>query len=974
MNETIPNEQKTSDAFLQIAQQAQVGREDLIEPLPVPLASNRIFELKPGCDAVCRPSVPCDEAWFDAELKRLRTEWAPFLANHAPPLPQTRERLEVRTFDWRIDCQTRPGRLPEALAGNGEWETVTVPHYGGPIGRATAFYRTTITLPQIEDRKRLWLHFEAVDYIAKVYLNGNFIGAHEGLFAPFEFDVTDEVLPDAENVLLVQVENDAICMGNNSWDSTDSGDKIYAATGPGWDDPHIGWHHCPPGMGIYRTVWFETRPERFIEDGWVRPLPAESAIELWLEVHATAVGNSELEAVIEIFGRNFEKEVLPRTEMVLKGVPGIGKNYYRLRLPLETDRLWCCETPWLHTLQVQVGEDAQELIFGMRSFYIEEQVEPKGRLFLNGNPIRLRGVNTMGHEQQCVMAGDFDQLLDDFLIYKMAGLNYIRFTQRPVEHEVYAVCDALGLMAQADLPLFQNLRRNQFNEAVRQSSEMERFTRRHPSVVMTSFFNEPFPPKWHNALHRHLSKEEVNAFFASASTAVLQENPDRVIKPVDGDYDPPSPGLPDNHCYTLWYNGHGIEFGKLEAGYWQAIKPGWCYACGEYGAEGLDPVDLMRRRYPAEWLPQRAGEEREWTPRRIRKAQSGDMYQLFYDRPATLEGWVEASQNFQAWTITAMTEAFRRDPRMVSFALHLGIDAFPSGWMKTIVDCERRPKKGFFTFRDALAPVLPSLRAPRRFWWTGESFEAELWISNDLPAEQTDLQLQAELRQGANRIAVLSEPLLPLPAWDAQGVGRITLPLPDTDTRTACTLLLQVCDKNGDLLGQSTYAFDVFARTGDLPDWKPRPELTEDMLEQVRAGKTVVCGPLPQGIYRFGDIEFEIAPINMGNLIFCSRATGHPLVEGFESNDFRLWFDNSTGYASPFADSVIAGLDWEPILLSGHGAGFGKQRTPAPVAAEKKIGNGRLIVCQLHLENRLAKNPPATIFARRLQEAAANIT
>ena len=36
-------------------------------------------------------------------------------------------------------------------------------------------------------------------------------------------------------------------------------------------------------------------------------------------------------------------------------------------------------------------------------------------------------------------------------------------------------------------------------------------------------------------------------------------NPDQVIKHVDGDYDPPTDGIPDNHCYPMWYNGHGID-------------------------------------------------------------------------------------------------------------------------------------------------------------------------------------------------------------------------------------------------------------------------------------------------------------------------------------------------------------------------------------------------------------------------------
>jgi hypothetical protein len=571
----------------------------------------------------------------------------------------------------------------------------------------------------------------------------------------------------------------------------------------------------------------------------------------------------------------------------------------------------------------------------------------------------------MGHEQLCVIAGDLEQLLDDLLIYKMAGINYIRFTQRPVEHEVLELCDALGLMAQADLPLFKNLRRNQFNEAVRQTSEMERFVRRHPCVVMDSFINEPFPLSWHNALHRHLEKAELLRFIESASTAVLQENPDRVIKPVDGDYDAPSPGLPDNHCYTLWYNGHMIPFGKLEAGYWQPVKPGWHYACGEFGAEGLDPVDLMRRRYPVEWLPQTIEEEMEWTPRNIRKAQTGDMYQVFYDRPDTLEGWVEASQKFQAWTVKEMTEAFRRDPRMVSFALHLGIDAFPSGWMKTIVDCERQPKKGFFVFRDALAPVLPSLRAPRRFWWDDETFEAEIWVSNDRREVQTSLELRAEIRLWDSLLASLAEPLPALPACESLGVGKLAFPLPHVDERAAFEVRVQIVDTKEALVGQSTFSFDAFSRTGSLPEWDVETELTEAMIERARSGETVICGPLATGSYQVAGDSFEVAAIGMGELTFCSRATGHPLVEGFQENDFRLWFDERVGYASPFADSVIIGDGWKPLLLAGHG-GFGQTWKPAPVVGEKQIGQGRLIICQLQFEGRIAKNAPAALFAERL--------
>ena len=120
---------------------------------------------------------------------------------------------------------------------------------------------------------------------------------------------------------------------------------------------------------------------------------------------------------------------------------------------------------------------------------------------------------------------------------------------------------------------------------------MERLVRGHPCNIMVTYINEPFPGGCGKP-HRHLTRAEMESFFAAADQAVRLANPDRVIKAVDGDYDPPGPGLPDNHCYCGWYNGHGVE---IWAGCTRASgsrsSPAGCYGCGEFGAEGLDPVE-----------------------------------------------------------------------------------------------------------------------------------------------------------------------------------------------------------------------------------------------------------------------------------------------------------------------------------------------------------------------------------------------
>ena len=299
------------------------------------------------------------------------------------------------------------------------------------------------------------------------------------------------------------------------------------------------------------------------------------------------------------------------------------------------------------------------------------------------------------------MRNDWDRLIDDILLAKACHMNFWRLTQRPVQPEVYDFCDRLGLMTQTDLPLFGVLRRNKFCEAVNQAEEMERLVRSHPCNVMVSFVNEPFP----NAMdkpHRNLTRPELESFFVAAGEAVRLANPDRVIKPVNGDYDPPSAGLPDNHCYCGWYNGHGLDLGKLHKGYWQDTKPGWQYACGEFGAEGLDPVEVMRKYYPTDWLPRTRGQEKDWTPDRIIRCQTGRFHYMWFDTQRSLRDWVKASQAHQAWMTRLSPRHFGATARMTSNAIHLFIDAFPSGWINAIMDVDRNPKPAYFAYRDAL--------------------------------------------------------------------------------------------------------------------------------------------------------------------------------------------------------------------------------------------------------------------------------
>ena len=112
--------------------------------------------------------------------------------------------------------------------------------------------------------------------------------------------------------------------------------------------------------------------------------------------------------------------------------------------------------------------------------------------------------------------------------------------------------------------------------------------------------------------------KELENFFEAADLVVKLNNPDRVIKAVDGDYDPPGPGF----ARTIIVTTAGttvmvLTWEKLHKGYWQPVKKGWYYACGEFGSEGLESESVMRKYYPKEWLPQSESEEKNWSPNSI---------------------------------------------------------------------------------------------------------------------------------------------------------------------------------------------------------------------------------------------------------------------------------------------------------------------------------------------------------------------
>lgn len=985
-------------------------------PRPVPAIEVESRRNDPGVRFPRRAVMRTREE-FRAALAALREEYAPYLADHTPPADSTRARVEFDQFDFRMEEAADRSDIARVFRGEGTWNKVRIPDYRGPVGWWTGYYRKVFRVPESVARQpSAVLRFGAVDYRCQVYVNGRMMGAHTGYFAPFEIDVTSALRADGDNVLVVRVENDSIMMGLESWKGPDvDGDKIYAAVGPGWDDPEIGWHECAPGAGIWQKVFLEGRPKLHITDVFARPDLDRSEIEIRVEVYQPETRNRDVEFEVSIYPKNFQGRSIEHIKIGgFAAGPGVSEKIARIRM---TDpRVWRPNSPYLYTARVVARpkdggpSDNAQTQFGMRKFTIDETSSVKGTLHLNNEPVILRGANTMGHLMVVAMKGDREQLIEDVLIAKLANMNYFRLTQSPVQPEVYDVFDQLGMMAQTDLPLFGYLRRPVLEEAVKQAGEMERLVRSHASNIMISYINEPFAPRGKE--HRHLTREEMERFFEASSAIVKVYNPDRVIKPVDGDYDPPGPGLPDNHIYSAWYGSHAVPIGKFMRGYWVDAKPGWKMGSGEYGIEGLEDSATMLRHYPKEWLPASPGAP--WHPGKIPFSQTYTMHHSWFDAEETMRAWIEASQRHQAWGVREMTRAFRRQSdRIVSTAVHLLIDAWPAGWMKTLVDVDRRPKPAYFEFKEALTPLMAGIRTDRLRYYAGEDLRLEFWVANDRRAEFERGRLVWEVLRGGARVFAQSD-IARIPSYGAAFQGHFRWQTPALDKRERMTVRLGLLAPDGRLIHDTETEVEVFpapvtaryasrevaivGRAGGRA-WKlaeslgAKPRLLagaaattvfvdsfdafdvarDAVLQAARNGASVVfLEQSRNGEWNLGETAVKVR--TMGGKEFVSRKTGHALVAGFAPFDFAYWYDPEKDYVEYVARSYVEGVGLAPVLITGENARPGDpypMHRSMSVVGEMKMGRGRLIFSELKTSGRIATEPVARAFFERILDGAA---
>jgi beta-galactosidase len=382
------------------------------------------------------------------------------------------------------------------------WATMAVPGtFNKPPDRSTpgGFYRLDFQVPPVWSDRYAMLKFGAVRYIGDVWLNGHYLGHHEGGDTPFALDATDALAPGGVNNLLVRVDNPV-------WGTRDD---IVPWGLADW------WNYG----GIVGDVWLEALPATSAVRADVTPhldgaevsvvlqhrgpgsVDAAVRVRLWPAlVNATNLLNPEASSLIP-----------PDVEPLLDHTVDAGtlRDESVIRVPaaftIRSADHWSPSVPALYVVQVTVLQDVKPVddlftSFGLRQVRVDSTAP---RILLNGSPIAFSGV-AMHEERQVPVKGGAPaggplaspaEILGVLQRAINVHADLIRVDHHPPNQMFPLLTDRLGLALWEEIPLYHYSPQT-FGIAVDRGvpqqmlAEMDLRDFNRPSVLFHGFANE----------------------------------------------------------------------------------------------------------------------------------------------------------------------------------------------------------------------------------------------------------------------------------------------------------------------------------------------------------------------------------------------------------------------------------------------------------------------------------------------------
>ena len=593
--------------------------------------------------------------------------------------------------------------------------------------------------------QRIYFVCGGVDYRFQVRLNNQVIFDQEGMFTPFEIDITDRVQPgDSIDVLVFPVPK----LYQKPVDERQSNQSCKPAVSYGWD-----FHPRLIPLGIWQDTYLDVRSALHLRS-------AEVFYELSEKLERAGL---RLEVITSQKTRSSLKWTVcnPAGQIVLSTESTLGRSRQHLFGTIDAPDLWWPNgqgVPVLYTSIVELFDGAGTLLDSMASRvgfrkvrlvphsqswndpdnagFPNSRNKPPITLEINGRVIFAKGSNWVGPDifPGRITTETYRPLLQ---AAQESNFNMLRcWGGAPVQKEgFFDLCDELGIMVWQEFPLAcgQYVGTPAYLRVLDQESRsIICRLRSHASVVLWCGGNELFN-NWSRMTDQDLAL--------------------RLLDRNCFDLDPGRPYIMTSPL-SGWAHG-GYQF-RLRNGeeVFQYFPKARNTAYTEFGVPGIACKKLLERIIPAEELfPPQSGTY--WQARHAFHAWDGSpdswlelwCVEHYFGMPASLEQLVEWSQWLQCEGLKCVFEEARRQKPVCSMAFNWCFnEPWPNAANNSLLSWPAEPKPSLKAVGAALRPVLASARIPKFSWEPGETFTADLYLLNDGPEELPKGRIDAILR------------------------------------------------------------------------------------------------------------------------------------------------------------------------------------------------------------------------------------
>jgi hypothetical protein len=622
------------------------------------------------------------------------------------------------------------------------WEEIEEDYEG------VAFYRKKFDMPAAWNGRTVTVEFDAVNYVAELWVNEQVVGYHEGGFSSFSFNITDLVKPGEENTLTLRVVGPIILTDQRI-------DGMGRMEVPQWRGAITG--------GIWQPVKLTAAGDVLIKDVFIESDLDENSAKFTVGLDCTESGNQATELHARVTAPNGETVAEETREVHLQP----GKNKEEIKVTIEDARYWSPDDPYLYVLEMTVSvngiiSDRYTQKYGMREFTIRDK-----KFVLNGKSLYIKATFFEGLYPVKMGYPDSEKIArQEIQLAKDAGFNMIRPWRKPPPKMWLDLCDEMGMMTIGSLaiecmsrplssPQLPYRVENELRQAI--ARDINR-----TCVVQWELFNE---------LHRPILKQMLRPMALLAR----ELDPSRLILDESGGfahgasmylpYEKDPTKFNDIHYYPgsqineIVYNSFiamgltaeekaalGMNDMKFSGG--AEVVPGLMSVVSELGYGSLpnlpDNIEKFKQAnplVPALDYHQRIADE---TMAALKLTGLDSVY-------SDLEKFCLEQQKMHGIANKRMIEATRSNPKVNGYCIH----ALTGGdWVigAGLLDLWRQPKTDVYhKTAEANQERITAIRVSPRNLYAGESAKLQVIGINEL--DSVDVNVQIELKADSGEVA-----------------------------------------------------------------------------------------------------------------------------------------------------------------------------------------------------------------------------